>query len=208
MTNICSFGIVTIHLILMSLLSSNTDAFVPSAPRMPTQRSPFLHDQQQPYHHGTFTTSTRRSWFLTLRTDHEGDGDEGNNDDESIPAKNEISTEPVKEKSVPASWKRTDVVNDESKVNSALGLGRGAVLLTIALLINIWFFTIPTEFRRTRLCNEFDTETYPQLCMTPKMFVDGIVEYYKNGKEKSGSLRRLCYMSQVSLPVLYCHAMF
>ncbi|KAG7356982.1 hypothetical protein IV203_001670 [Nitzschia inconspicua] len=82
---------------------------------------------------------------------------------------------------VPEYRKRTDIVNDESKVNQALGLGRGGVLLAIALLINVWFFTIPTEFRRTRLCNETDTRAYPELCMTPKMFVSGIAEYYKTG---------------------------
>jgi hypothetical protein len=147
-----------------------------------TLQSPFLYNQQQPNEHA-ITTSARHSWWLKLRTDDEGHCDKTNNNDESN-QDGEISSEPGKEKrkSVPAYWKRTDVVNDESKVNSALGLGRGTVLLTIALLINIWFFTIPTEFRRTRLCNEFDTEAYPELCMTPQMFVDGISEYYKNGR--------------------------
>jgi hypothetical protein len=117
----------------------------------------------------------------------DGGHSENANDDKSSQADGETATESAKEqkgKPVPAYWKRTDVVNDESKVNSALGLGRGVVLLTIALLINIWFFTIPTEFRRTRLCSEIDTKVYPELCMTPQMFVNGISEYYKSGMYK------------------------
>lgn len=98
-------------------------------------------------------------------------------DEESVPA----SISDLKDTTSPAK-KRTGIVNDEERVNRALGLGRGAVLLAIVLLINVWFFSIPTEFRRTRLCNEFDTQAYPELCMTPKMFVNGISDYYKNGE--------------------------
>mmetsp|Transcript_16469 Transcript_16469/g.28709 ORF Transcript_16469/g.28709 Transcript_16469/m.28709 type:complete len:179 (-) Transcript_16469:399-935(-) len=74
-----------------------------------------------------------------------------------------------------------DIVNNQAKVDEALGIERGLVLLAIALLINIWFFTIPTEFRRTRICNEFDSAAYPELCMTAEQFKTGISDYYKNG---------------------------
>lgn len=126
--------------------------------------------------------------------DNEVDSEKGD-DGESKKANAGVSSEPnnaastkEEERKVPAYWRRTrtDVVNDESKVNSVLGLGAGSVLLAIAVLINIWFFSIPTEFRRTRLCNEVDTQAYPELCMTPKMFVNGIADYYKSGTLKIG----------------------
>jgi hypothetical protein len=62
-----------------------------------------------------------------------------------------------------------------------MGLGRGAILLVVALLINVWFFTIPTEFRRTRLCTDADTAMYPDVCMTTGQFTKGIADYYING---------------------------
>jgi hypothetical protein len=89
---------------------------------------------------------------------------------------------PRAETSMDREQRRKDIMdNNPDRVNETLGLGRGAVLLGLVLLINTWFFTIPPEFRRTRLCNEWDTAQYPELCMTPKGFVNGISEYYKNG---------------------------
>lgn len=162
-----------------------TEAFIP-------RQTSSLQHHQQSYHDDLLC----RRCFSSLRMsceDNEVDSEKGDNGESEIPnAGVSSASEPnsadtkKEERKVPAYWKRTDVVNDESKVNSALGLGRGAVLLTIAILINIWFFSIPTEFRRTRLCNEFDTQAYPELCMTPKMFVDGIADYYKSGTLKSG----------------------
>lgn len=81
-------------------------------------------------------------------------------------------------------WREMEFMSDSSKVNAALGLGRGAVLLTIVLLINVWFFTIPVEFRRTRLCSEMDTAAYPERCMTTSQFTQGISDYYSDGKEQ------------------------
>ena len=70
---------------------------------------------------------------------------------------------------------------DPDKTWKTLGLDRAAIIMPIVLLINIWFFTVPPEFRRARLCSEMDTAAYPEVCMTPKMFASGIVDYYKGG---------------------------
>lgn len=61
------------------------------------------------------------------------------------------------------------------------GWTQGLPLLLIVFLLNAWFFTIPPEFRRTRICSEQDTMAYPERCMTTTQFTSGIVEYYKNG---------------------------
>ena len=71
------------------------------------------------------------------------------------------------------------------KVNNIIGIDRGVYLFAIVMAINVWFFSIPVEFRRTRICNEADSRDYPKLCMTPKQFTTGISDYYKNGKKWS-----------------------
>jgi len=71
------------------------------------------------------------------------------------------------------------------KVNSIIGIDRGLYLFAIVMAINVWFFSIPVEFRRTRICNEADTRDNPKLCMTSKQFTTGISDYYKNGKKCS-----------------------
>ena len=43
---------------------------------------------------------------------------------------------------------------------------RGPLLLALSLFICVWFFTIPPEFRRARLCDEAETAAYPDKCMT------------------------------------------
>ncbi len=81
--------------------------------------------------------------------------------------------------------RRNEVSNDErgsDKVNSLIGIDRGLYLMVIAVAINIWFFSIPVEFRRTRICSEADTAAYPTKCMTSDQFTTGIADYYKNGK--------------------------
>ena len=61
------------------------------------------------------------------------------------------------------------------------GWTQGIPLLIIVFLWNLWFFTIPPEFRRSRLCDEADAAAYPERCMTANQFASGIVEYYKGG---------------------------
>jgi hypothetical protein len=159
-------------LVGLVLLVTLTEAFAPKIATTSTTNNPHPALDRQP---NIIRHLDRRVCALGSKDD---DGEPEKTDNEQSDSTSAATEE---EKTVPAPRKRTDIVNDEAKVNDALGLGRGAVLLTIAVLINIWFFTIPTEFRRTRLCNEFDTQAYPELCMTPKMFVNGISEYYKNG---------------------------
>jgi hypothetical protein len=60
------------------------------------------------------------------------------------------------------------------------GLEEGKVILGIALVIAVWFFSIPTEFRRAHLCSEADAAIYEQ-CLTPSQFATGVSEYYENG---------------------------
>jgi hypothetical protein len=60
------------------------------------------------------------------------------------------------------------------------GLEEGKAIFAIALVIAVWFFSIPTEFRRARLCSEADSAIYEQ-CLTPSQFATGVSEYYKNG---------------------------
>lgn len=81
---------------------------------------------------------------------------------------------------------RNDDISSEERgsdnVNNIIGLDRGLYLLAIVLAINVWFFSVPVEFRRTRICNEADSAAYPDRCMTSKQFTTGIKEYYANGK--------------------------
>mmetsp|Transcript_52350 Transcript_52350/g.126623 ORF Transcript_52350/g.126623 Transcript_52350/m.126623 type:complete len:200 (-) Transcript_52350:79-678(-) len=118
------------------------------------------------------TTTQRRISSSVLSMAADGDGD----DDEETQA--QIDSTPTQmQKDFPV---RTEEP-DPDKVWKTLGLDRAAIIMPIVLLINIWFFTIPPEFRRARMCSEMDTAAYPEQCMTPKMFASGIVDYYKGG---------------------------
>jgi len=79
--------------------------------------------------------------------------------------------------------KEFDNENKKSEyVNSVVGIDRGTYLLLIpAIIINLWFFTIPTEFRRSRLCSAEETANFPTKCMTTEQFKTRISDYYKNG---------------------------
>lgn len=80
--------------------------------------------------------------------------------------------------------RKNDVSSEErgsDEVNTLIGIDRGLYLWAIVIAINIWFFSIPVEFRRTRFCNEADSAAYPDRCMTTKQFTSGIAKYYRNG---------------------------
>lgn len=80
--------------------------------------------------------------------------------------------------------RKKDLTNAErgnDKVNSIIGIDRGLYLWAIVLAVNVWFFSIPVEFRRTRICNEADTAQFPDRCMTANQFKSGIRDYYANG---------------------------
>ena len=62
------------------------------------------------------------------------------------------------------------------------GTGTGWYLLAFALLVNVWIFSIPPEFRRARLCNEEEVVLYADKnCMTGDQWVKGVKGYYQNG---------------------------
>lgn len=62
------------------------------------------------------------------------------------------------------------------------GLGSGKVLLLLVLIVNVWMFSIPVEFRQARLCNVEDTKLYPDKhCTTADAWGMGIADYYVNG---------------------------
>mmetsp|Transcript_22364 Transcript_22364/g.54171 ORF Transcript_22364/g.54171 Transcript_22364/m.54171 type:complete len:155 (-) Transcript_22364:274-738(-) len=62
------------------------------------------------------------------------------------------------------------------------GLRAGVPILVIAMLVNVWMFSIPTEFRRARLCSEEDVKLHPEAhCTTFAAWRTGIAEYYANG---------------------------
>lgn len=57
----------------------------------------------------------------------------------------------------------------------------GKTLMLFGLLLCTWFFTVPPEFRRQRLCDELQTAANPGVCMTGGQFKDKVVDYYANG---------------------------
>ena len=62
------------------------------------------------------------------------------------------------------------------------GLKRGAIILPIALLVNIWMFSIPVEYRRARICSEQQVRENPNSkCMTTETWRKGVADYYANG---------------------------
>jgi hypothetical protein len=61
------------------------------------------------------------------------------------------------------------------------GMRRGLIIFPIVFLLNVWMFTIPPEFRRTKICNDEQSQLYPNQCMTMPQWMNGVKEYYKNG---------------------------
>jgi len=50
------------------------------------------------------------------------------------------------------------------------------------MILNVWFFTIPPEFRRARFCSEEQVAANPDShCTTGKDWREGIGQYYANG---------------------------
>ena len=89
-----------------------------------------------------------------------------------------MSTELQAKKGIPNDEKGTEYIDRVQGMNSGLYLG------ALVLALNVWIFSIPVEFRRTRICNEADTAAFPNRCMTGEMWRSGIADYYKNGKSE------------------------
>lgn len=54
---------------------------------------------------------------------------------------------------------------------------RGYIVFAFVLLVNVWLFTIPVEFRRAYICPTSRAEN----CMPLASWVGGIKDYYANG---------------------------
>ena len=66
--------------------------------------------------------------------------------------------------------------------NDPTGLKEGKYLLILVMLINIWAFSIPPEFRRAQFCSEEQVRDNPESnCITFDAWKNGIAEYYNNG---------------------------
>jgi len=66
--------------------------------------------------------------------------------------------------------------------SSVQGEGRGAILLGIVLLFNVWIFSIPPSFRRAYICSSPACEEQRcNDCVTLTEWTDGIKDYYQNG---------------------------
>jgi len=71
---------------------------------------------------------------------------------------------------------------DRNEAADTGGIGRGKILLLLVLIVNVWMFSIPVEFRRARLCSVEDTKLYPDKhCTTMDAWRTGVADYYANG---------------------------
>eukprot|EP00551_Chaetoceros_affinis_P000311 CAMPEP_0203655174 /NCGR_PEP_ID=MMETSP0088-20131115/37440_1 /ASSEMBLY_ACC=CAM_ASM_001087 /TAXON_ID=426623 /ORGANISM="Chaetoceros affinis, Strain CCMP159" /LENGTH=153 /DNA_ID=CAMNT_0050515699 /DNA_START=98 /DNA_END=559 /DNA_ORIENTATION=+ len=62
------------------------------------------------------------------------------------------------------------------------GMRRGLVLFPVVLLIAVWLFSIPPEFRRARICTEQQVIDYPDSkCITTSNWIAGVKDYYQKG---------------------------
>lgn len=68
------------------------------------------------------------------------------------------------------------------RTNEIIGIRRGTYIMGLVLLVNVWVFSIPPEFRRAKICTEEQVVQFPNSgCMTSTTWVDGVKEYYANG---------------------------
>jgi hypothetical protein len=69
-----------------------------------------------------------------------------------------------------------------SSAKNTDGLREGKYILLFALVVNVWLFSIPTEFRRARVCSVEDVQLYPDRhCTTFDAWRQGVAEYYAYG---------------------------
>lgn len=65
------------------------------------------------------------------------------------------------------------------------GIGRGIPILGLVLVVILWTFTIPPEFRRAYICvdacNEYRDAPQCNNCVTGEEWSNGVKEYYRNG---------------------------
>ena len=74
---------------------------------------------------------------------------------------------------------REDIRRSEAIGGTGL---EGKSLLLLGLLICLWGFSVPPEFRRSRFCSEAQIAENPDsMCITGGQFVNKVVDYYSNG---------------------------
>jgi hypothetical protein len=64
------------------------------------------------------------------------------------------------------------------------GAAQGQVILGVALLVCVWFFTVPPSFRRAKICISDTSQVCVEKSCNCVLFQDwsnNVVEYYKNG---------------------------
>lgn len=62
------------------------------------------------------------------------------------------------------------------------GTKTGSYFMAVVLLLNVWLFSIPTEFRRAHIYPEGNAGLYTDAkAMTAKEWASGVAEYYANG---------------------------
>lgn len=62
------------------------------------------------------------------------------------------------------------------------GLKEGKYILLLAMVFNVWLFSIPPEFRRARFCTDEDVILHPERhCTTFGAWRKGVAEYYAGG---------------------------
>jgi len=130
-----------------------------------TNTNPIMMPMSVQPHHSTITTSL---FYSNIKHNH--------------PRKSSLMQLYAEKKSTTKQNKGA-VVND--------GTSRGIPILGLILLVTLWTFTIPVEFRRAYICSEkcatlekIDRQqTAPQCnnCVTSDEWMTGIKEYYANG---------------------------
>lgn len=61
-------------------------------------------------------------------------------------------------------------------------MNNALIIFPIALLVVLWGFTVPPEFRRARICDAAQVEQFPDSkCITFSDWSRKVMEYYQNG---------------------------
>eukprot|EP00585_Thalassiosira_rotula_P002516 CAMPEP_0196134700 /NCGR_PEP_ID=MMETSP0910-20130528/3538_1 /TAXON_ID=49265 /ORGANISM="Thalassiosira rotula, Strain GSO102" /LENGTH=115 /DNA_ID=CAMNT_0041394687 /DNA_START=247 /DNA_END=594 /DNA_ORIENTATION=- len=88
----------------------------------------------------------------------------------------------VKKKSLSDENYSTSAPETAKRNAETYGMANGQVILLIAMIFNVWIFSIPVEFRRAKFCTEEDVRLNPDShCTTFGMWREGIADYYANG---------------------------
>ena len=113
----------------------------------------------------------------------------------SLPQRPVISTVPPRHRSLHEMTKTTQQLrstrlmlgknSDDNRNQSTIdvdGMTTAPYIFTFIFFLCVWNFTIPTEFRRARICSEQQVIDYPNSnCKTWSQYTTGIQDHYRNG---------------------------